>query len=138
MNHPNAALASRTVRVPNEADGKPPEVAEYPAGTVIFAEGIPGYRVFIVQSGLVESSKIGANGERVIGYVGGGELFGEMAPIDGAPRMASATAVKDTKCIVMREDVLAAKLAGADPFVRDLLFVLVRGLRQVTEELLGR
>ena len=137
MNHP-PALASRRVRVPENVAGKPPEVAEYPAGTVIFSEGSPGYRAFIVQSGLVEISKIGANGERVIGYVGGGEVFGEMAPIDRSPRMASATAVKDTTCIVMREDMLSAKLAEADPFVRDLLFVLVRGLRQVTEEMLDR
>lgn len=132
-------IQSRKVSVPLETPGGPPlEVAEYDAGATIFAEGSPGFRAFIVQSGLVEISKIGPNGEIVIGYAGGGEVFGEMAPLDNEPRMASAKAVKDTVCIVIPDDVLKDKLEAADPFVRDLLYVLVRGLRQVTEALMRR
>ena len=114
------------------------EVVRYPAGTVIFCEGSPGYRAFIVQSGLVEISKVGPRGETVIGYVGGGEIFGELAPLDGEPRMASATAIKETVCVVMPENLLRTRLAEADPFLRDLLFVLVRGMRQVTDDLLAK
>ena len=86
----------------------------------------------------MEISKISADGEVVIGYAGGGEVFGEMAPMDHEPRMASAKAVKDTVCIVVPDDLLRRKLSEADPFVRDLLYVLVRGLRQVTDKLVGR
>ncbi len=63
---------------------------EYAAGDTIFSEGNPGKCAFIVQSGIIEITKIGAKGEVVIGYVGAGEIFGEMAPIDNEPRMASA------------------------------------------------
>ncbi len=132
----SATAQSRKVHVPT--DGPELEVVRYPAGSVIFCEGSPGYRAFIVQSGLVEISKVGLKGERVIGYVGGGEVFGEMAPLDGEPRMASATAIKETMCVVMPEQMLRSRLAVAEPFVRDLLFVLVRGLRQVTQDLVSK
>ena len=132
----SSSLQSRKVEMP--ADGPDLEVVRYAPGSVIFCEGSPGYRAFIVQSGLVEISKVGPRGERVIGYVGGGEVFGELAPLDGEPRMASATAIKETVCIVMPEQNLRQHLSAADPFVRDLLFVLVRGLRQVTSELVAK
>lgn len=128
------AVYSRRIEPPQGAPDL--EVVRYPAGTVIFCEGSPGYRAFIVQSGLVEISKVGPKGEKVIGYVGGGEIFGELAPLDGEPRMASATAIKETQCIVMPEQLLRSRLAAADPFLRDLLFVMVRGMRQVHTELL--
>ena len=130
------AVYSRRIQLPQGALDL--EVVRYPAGTVIFCEGSPGYRAFIVQSGLVEISKVGPKGEKVIGYVGGGEIFGELAPLDVEPRMASATAVKETMCIVMPEQLLRSRLAEADPFVRDLLFVMVRGMRQVTQDFLSK
>jgi CRP/FNR family cyclic AMP-dependent transcriptional regulator len=55
-----------------------------------------------------------------------------MAPFDNEPRMASAKALKDTQCIVITEEESEGKLAGADPFVQDLLHVLVRALRSAT------
>ena len=106
----SSAVQNRKVHLPDE----PLEVVRYPAGSVIFCEGSPGYRAFIVQSGLVEISKVGTKGEKVIGYVGGGEIFGELAPLDGEPRMASATAVKETVCIVMPERLLRARIAEAE------------------------
>ena len=110
-------------------------VKEYPAGSMIFAEGRPGKSTFTVQSGIIEITKIGALGEVVIGYVGAGEILGEMAPIDNEPRMASAKALKDTQCIVITEEEFEGKLKDADPFVQDLLHVLVRALRSVTHTL---
>ncbi|MBM3506884.1 MAG: cyclic nucleotide-binding domain-containing protein [Alphaproteobacteria bacterium] len=130
------SVQSRLVHLPDEEPDL--EVVRYAPGSVIFCKGSPGYRAFIVQSGLVEISKVGPRGEKVIGYVGGGEVFGELAPLDGEPRMASATALKETVCIVMPENMLRQHLSKADPFVRDLLFVLVRGLRQVTSELVAK
>jgi CRP/FNR family cyclic AMP-dependent transcriptional regulator len=130
------AVYNRRIQPPQGAPDL--EIVRYPAGTVIFCEGSPGYRAFIVQSGLVEISKVGPKGEKVIGYVGGGEIFGELAPLDGEPRMASATAIKETQCIVMPEQLLRSRLAAADPFLRDLLFVMVRGMRQVHAELLDK
>ncbi|MBT3396607.1 MAG: Crp/Fnr family transcriptional regulator [Alphaproteobacteria bacterium] len=133
---PEAQIQNRKVSVPKNGPGnRPLDVVNYPAGGTIFAEGSPGFRAFIVQTGLVEISRVGTNGQRVLGYVGHGEVFGEMAPVDNEPRMASAKAVKDTTCVVIPEELLKAKIEGADPFIRDLMYVLIRGLRQVTKTL---
>jgi CRP-like cAMP-binding protein len=110
------------------------DVVEFAADEDIFAEGTVGDRAYIVQSGLVEIVKVWKNGESTVGYVGSGEIFGEMSPIDHQPRTAGARALRDTVCIVVPEAMLAWKIDNADPFIRDLLFVLVAGLRQVTEK----
>ncbi|HJN03543.1 MAG TPA: cyclic nucleotide-binding domain-containing protein [Alphaproteobacteria bacterium] len=126
----------RTLTVQNRRVEAPstPEVVTFPAGTSIFEEGRRGRRAFIVRSGLVELSKDSDSGEVVIGYAGAGEIFGEMVPLDSQPRMASARAVRDTECVVVSRDLLSKKLGRSDPFVRDLLFVLLRGLRSVTDD----
>lgn len=108
---------------------------EFPAGAEIFKEGRPGQKAYIVQAGLVEISKLSSTGESVIGYVGAGEIFGEMAPIDAEPRMASARALRDTVCVVVPENLFRDKVAHADPFVRDLLHVLVHALRSVSDRM---
>ena len=108
----------------------------FAVGEVIFAEGGFGDVAYVVQIGQVEIAKISANGERkVLGYIGNGGMFGEMALIDGRPRMASATAVKPTTCLVIRRDIFERKLEAADPFVKGLLRILVRNLRSVADDI---
>ena len=112
------------------------ELRTFPAGTAIFSEGKPGQKAYIVQSGLVEISKLSPDGETVIGYIGAGEIFGEMAPIDAEPRMASARVLRETVCVVVPSDVFRRKMKEADPFIRDLLHVLVHALRSVTDKMM--
>jgi len=105
-------------------------------GDVIFPEGGFGDVAYVVQIGQVEIAKTTAKGERkVLGYIGNGGMFGEMALIDGRPRMASATAVKPTTCLIIRRDIFERKLDAADPFVKGLLRILVRNLRSVADDL---
>ena len=111
------------------------EYQEFPAGVEIFREGRSGSTAYIVNSGLVEISKVHGTGESVIGYVGAGEIFGEMAPIDAEPRMASARALRDTVCVVVPQALFREKVEDADPFIRDLLLVLVHALRSVSDRM---
>ena len=69
------------------------EFKESAAGVEIFREGRSGKTAYIVQSGLVEISKIHSTGESMTGYIGAGEIFDEMPPIDAEPRMANARAL---------------------------------------------
>ena len=60
--------------------GFPP--AHYAAGEVIFETGDKGDTMYLVRSGEVVIRR----GDQVMGTLGSGGIFGEMALIDGSPR----------------------------------------------------
>ncbi len=105
----------------------------FAADEIIFKEGEIGRRcAYLVEAGKVEISKKAENGEdRVLGYIPSGGIFGEMALIDNKPRMAMARAVDTTTVIILSENLLTEKLKKADPFLRGLLNVFVRNLRDM-------
>ncbi|MFD2235799.1 cyclic nucleotide-binding domain-containing protein [Phaeospirillum tilakii] len=98
------------------------------AGTRILQEGEIGDRAYLIQEGEVEISRK----SEVLATIGKGELFGEMALIDDHPRMASARAVTDVSCVVITRDTFREKLAQADPFLRGLLNIFVRNIRNLS------
>lgn len=105
-------------------------------GTVIFTEGEPGSMAYVVQTGLVEISRAMPGGQRlVLAEVGPSGIFGEMALIDGKPRSATAVALDDTLCVVIREKQMNERLDRSDPFVRGLVRVLVRNVRNTNTKL---
>ncbi|MGE5503319.1 MAG: cyclic nucleotide-binding domain-containing protein [Actinomycetota bacterium] len=98
------------------------------AGANIFKEGDSGDRAYLIQDGQVEIVKNGV----ALATIGKGELFGEMALVDDQPRMATAKAVTDVSCIIISRDVFKEKLAKSDPFIRGLLNIFVRNIRNLT------
>ena len=99
------------------------------AGAKIFNEGDSGDRAYLIQDGQIEIIKHGMT----IATIGKGELFGEMALVDDQPRMASAKALTDASCIIIiSRDTFREKLARADPFIRGLLNIFVRNIRNLT------
>jgi len=103
----------------------------YRAGDFIFTEGDPGDMAYIVETGKIAISKT-VEGEQVeIATMSGGELFGEMAILDGSKRMANAQAAEDSVVITLPSDVFANKLKSAEPFFRSLVQILVDNLRNV-------
>jgi len=109
----------------------------YAEGEVIFKEGEVGRRcAYLVESGRVEISKQSEDGNhRVLGHIPPGGIFGEMALVDNKPRMAKAMAVEPTAVIIISEAMLDAKLKKADPFVRGLLNVFVRNIRDMADKM---
>ncbi len=81
-------------------------------GASIFAKGDPGNSLFAVISGTVKISISSPDGRNaILNLIGPGEIFGEIAVLDGAPRTADAIA--NTNCeiyIIDRREFL--------PFVR--------------------
>ncbi|MBI4862576.1 MAG: cyclic nucleotide-binding domain-containing protein [Candidatus Riflebacteria bacterium] len=64
---------------------------EYPAGTVIFREGEPGNKFYLIQSGQVRIVKnLGQPGEILLTTFADGDFFGEMALFELETRSASA------------------------------------------------
>jgi signal transduction histidine kinase len=82
---------------------------ELPAGTEIFKEGDPGDGIYVIRSGEVQiSALIEQKDRRVLGRLGPGDFFGEMAVLDREPRSATATAEQPTSLyFIPRESMLA-------------------------------
>ena len=77
-------------------------------GATIAAKGDPGNNLFAVITGTVKISSSSPDGRNaILNLIGPGEIFGEIAVLDGAPRSADATA--NTNCelyIIDRRDFL--------------------------------
>lgn len=98
---------------------------------VLFEEGDAGDATYIVESGSVGIFKSVDEGTLHLATLKGGELFGEMAIIDGSARMASAVAIEDRVIVRIPSDMLEAKLGQYDTFLQALVKILVNNLRNV-------
>ncbi len=100
----------------------------FPAGAVVFEEGDPGSRMYVIQSGEVRIVKrVGAR-TITLAQLGAGEAFGEMALLEGRPR--SATAVVEAPGRILEID----EAAFAD-LVRNQGEVALRLLRRLSSRL---
>ncbi|MDP6707164.1 MAG: cyclic nucleotide-binding domain-containing protein [Alphaproteobacteria bacterium] len=104
-------------------------------GETILREGSDGYCAYVIAAGSVEVVKKVGEGETVLGTLGKGAIFGEMALIDDAPHMATVRAVDWTVAITIRGDTFRKKIAEADPFIAKLLRILVGHARSATAQL---
>jgi CRP/FNR family cyclic AMP-dependent transcriptional regulator len=72
--------------------------------TVIFKDGDPGDRCFVIIKGEVRISKFIPNiGEEALAILKPGEYFGEMALIDNFPRSAHAIANTDVELLAINK-----------------------------------
>ena len=107
-------------------------------GKTVFQEGDPGDAAYIVESGSVGIFK-SVEGEDVqLATMNMGELFGEMAIIDGSKRMAHAVALEDSVIVCLPRAGLEAMLAKQAPMVKTLIQILVDNLRSVHEVYMKR
>jgi CRP/FNR family transcriptional regulator, cyclic AMP receptor protein len=107
------------------------------AGKTIFRKGDVGDVAYVIQSGTVDIVRTVAGQNRLIANLAAGEIFGEMALIDGKPRMADAIAAGDVVVLAVPADQFQEKLRTADPFIRALLRMFVTNLRVSTEKLVA-
>ncbi len=84
---------------------------DYPLGKTILRQGEEGAIVVLLLSGIAKINIVAETGTEVlVGIRGAGELIGEMAPLSGESRSASAVAA--TK--------VSARVIKAEPFLRYL------------------
>lgn len=102
-------------------------------GEVIFHIGDPGDALFIIVSGEVKISLPSETGdEAILATLRAGDVFGELALLDGAPRSASATALTLLETVVLPRDRFR-ELIATEAGVRDALLASIAGeLRRLT------
>lgn len=101
----------------------------FAAGREIFAQGEEGDCAYLIETGAVTIYQH-IHGQRIeLGTVAKGEIFGEMAAIDGGQRMATAVAVEHTVVTRIPKILFDRKLGDADKFVRGILNFFIRNIR---------
>ena len=104
-------------------------------GTMIFAKDDPGSSLFVIRKGRVKITARSVNGhDAVFNLLTDGDIFGEIALLDGRPRTADAVATTDCELFVIeRRDFLP--LVQEEPQIAlKLIEILCARLRQTTQQ----
>jgi len=80
---------------------------EFEANQIIFSRGDPGRHVYLVTDGRVRLSVLSAEGRELsFAHAGPGQLFGEIAALDGGERTAGATTISPVTAMVLSQNAL--------------------------------
>jgi CRP/FNR family transcriptional regulator, cyclic AMP receptor protein len=102
-------------------------------GQTILQRGDEGSSLMAVLRGRVRISFVSSEGKEVtLNVIKPGEIFGEMALLDGLPRSADATAIEDTLLLVVERRNFLPFLRQNDDLYLRLLAVLCDRLRQTS------
>lgn len=103
-------------------------------GDVIFVEGEPGDRLYIVIEGKVLLGQSATDGrETLLAVQGPGEMFGELSLFDPGIRTSTATALTDSVVLGLGREALRPWLAGRPEVAEALLQALAQRLRRTNE-----
>jgi len=107
----------------------------FPRGSVIFANGDPGTGLMGVLAGAVKISVASADGrDIVLTIMHEGEIFGEIALLDGHPRTADATAMTDCELMVIERRDFIPFLRSQPDLAIQIIEILCSRLRRTTEQ----
>jgi EAL domain-containing protein (putative c-di-GMP-specific phosphodiesterase class I)/CRP-like cAMP-binding protein len=106
------------------------------AGECIFKEGDQGDFAYIIEEGEVEISTVTPENECVIlNVLKSGDMFGELALVDGSARSASAYAKTNVVLTVVTGEQVKSRIESADPILKLLLMVVMNYFRSETGRL---
>jgi CRP/FNR family transcriptional regulator, cyclic AMP receptor protein len=104
-------------------------------GTSIFAKGDPGTGLMGVLAGAVKVSVASADGKDIVLNVfREGDIFGEIALLDGRSRTADATAMSDSELIVIERRDFVPFLSSQPDVMLKFIEILCSRLRRTSEQ----
>ncbi|MFD2417610.1 Crp/Fnr family transcriptional regulator [Amycolatopsis pigmentata] len=107
------------------------ETVEFPRGHVIFTEGEPGDKLYIILSGKVKIGRKSPDGrENLLWIAGQSDMFGELSIFDPGPRTSSATTVTEVRAVSMDRPSLRKWISTRPEIAEQLLRVIARRLRR--------
>jgi CRP-like cAMP-binding protein len=108
----------------------------YARGETLFLEGDPGTSLCIIDKGRVKLGLTSAEGREIIlDLLGPGDVFGELALLDGEPRSANAIAVEASDVLLLARDEFLHFLRQHPQASLVLLSTLSHWLRRLTTQM---
>ena len=113
---------------------------EIKRGQRIYVQGDPSEQIFLLKAGVVKISTIGSDHQdTILAFLYPGDIFGELAMVDDAPRDHIATAHEDVVLCAMSRELLL-KVAQDTPalgyHIAKIMGLRLRRFRTRIEELL--
>jgi CRP/FNR family transcriptional regulator, cyclic AMP receptor protein len=104
-------------------------IKQCPVGTVLFREGEPGDRMYVIKSGTIRISKLVFDAEVALEDLGAGEFCGELALLGaGNARLVTATVIADAA-------VIPLDAPQFETMVRTNADIAMRMLKKMTQRL---
>lgn len=98
------------------------------AGEIVIAEGYARKECYLILSGALRVH-LGSPDSSVISLLRAGESVGEISILDGKPASAFVVADRDSRLLVLPEDIFWSLVNISHDFAQKLLFLLARRMR---------
>jgi CRP-like cAMP-binding protein len=104
------------------------------AGALLFQQGEEGDALYGIAEGLIRIWVSGDGGkELTLGLLEPGDVFGEIALLDGLPRSASVEAIEDSLLVMVRREAFLPLLEAESGLARHVIELLCERLRESTK-----
>jgi CRP/FNR family transcriptional regulator len=108
----------------------------YPRGVRVFHEGDRSDACYIVRSGDLRVTREHSDGRAIaLATLGPGDIFGELAMLDGEARSASVETLSDSELLALPAGDVRALLRGSAEITVKLVIALTRRLRESNERI---
>lgn len=108
------------------------EVIEFPRRHVVFAQGNPGDRLYIIRAGKVKIILDAPYGrEYLLAIYGPGDMFGELSMFDPGPRVSTAITVTEVQAVSLRHSTLRRQISDRPELAEYMLCSLARQVRRM-------
>jgi CRP/FNR family cyclic AMP-dependent transcriptional regulator len=108
---------------------------QFREGEAIFQQGDPGQMLYLVESGQVRIYVQDEEGQETsVTLCGPGDMFGELAVIDGLPRSASAVAMDNTVVSILSRDRFRLHMRNSPQLALNFMKLLSVRVRYSTQQ----
>ncbi len=108
----------------------------YPKGVRVFHEGDHSDACYIVRSGDLRVTREHPDGRAIaLATLGPGDIFGELAMLDGEARSANVEALTECQLLALPAADVRRLLRGSSEITVKLVFALTRRLREANERI---
>lgn len=111
-------------------------VRRYRKNTIVVSEGEESGTIYIVRSGRLRVYLDDEHGNEVtIRLLGAGDVFGELAALSGAPRIANVMTTQDCELLAISRSDFMDCLTGNSQIAFRIIQALVQRIRDMTEDI---